>query len=425
MRWIITMLGLSLVLVVLFLPAVSSSDSPVLWKGSVCTDVPYQKTIEAVAITNSTIYAACSYRQVTNSSGLIGVYYLGTLSAYSLNGSKLWENSSGYVVKLYPLDGSVLVDSLGGLVLFDNSGRVMSVANTVGKLYDFTVKDTIVYAVDGDYFISGPNSPATYKGHLYAFKLGKSPTPIWNVSIDDMLSRVRVGEGVIYASSGFPSGYSFSDQFGSIYAFSADGKPLWNITLGHWVRDIEVWKGSALLGTGFNNSKGELYLLSPAGKILMEQSTFYVEDILVLGDTAYVSGYDGQNGTVISLNLPSGKVLWEQKLPYRAKVLAYSDGFLLVGVGKFEQRTENGTTYIYSVGSLYLLNPKNGEIIGSVPNTGYARSIAVLGDKAVIGTASSDFYVIDLSSFKHEESICGPATIAVLPVLFGLLIRKL
>lgn len=97
--------ALLLIIAMLTLPAVSNSENPVLWKGSVCSDVQYQKSIEAVAIANTTVYAACSYRQVANSSGLIGVYYLGTLYAYSLNGSKLWENASGYVVKLHPIDG--------------------------------------------------------------------------------------------------------------------------------------------------------------------------------------------------------------------------------------------------------------------------------------------------------------------------------
>ncbi|WP_054840165.1 PQQ-binding-like beta-propeller repeat protein [Thermococcus sp. JCM 11816] len=341
------------------------------------------------------------------------MYYLGTLYAYSLNGSKLWENASGYVVKLHPIDGGVLAGSMGGLILFDNSSRILSVANTMGKLYDFTVKDGVIYAAGGDYFISGPNSSVTYRGSLYAVNLGKNLTFIWNVSVDDMLSRVRVGRGVIYASSGFPSGYSFSHQFGSLYAFSLDGRPpLWNITLGHWVRDMEVWNGSALLGTGFDNSRGgEIYLVSPNGEVLMKGgSAFYVEDILVVGgDTAYVSGgYNGQNGSVISLRLPSGQVIWEQELPYRAKVMAYSDGLLLVGVGKFEQKTENGTTYIYSVGSLYALDPESGEVVGSVPNTGYVRSIAVLGgDRAVVGTASSEFYVIDVSASRAKRERAG------------------
>ncbi len=61
--------ALLLIIAMLTLPAVSSSENPVLWKGSVCSDVQYQKSIEAVAITNTTIYAACSYRQVANSSG--------------------------------------------------------------------------------------------------------------------------------------------------------------------------------------------------------------------------------------------------------------------------------------------------------------------------------------------------------------------
>lgn len=425
MRRVIAMLTLMSILMVIFFPLGYSSNNPVIWKDSVCRDVPYQKSIEAVALTNSALYVACSYRQVANSSGLIGVYYLGTLYVYSLNGSKLWENASGYVVKLHPVDGGVLAGSLGGVILFDSSGRILSVANTMGKLYDFTVKDGVIYAAGGDYFISGPNSSVTYEGSLYAINLGKNLTFIWNASADDMLSRVRVGKGVIYASSGFPSGYSFSHQFGSLYAFSLDGKPLWNITLRHWVRDMEVWNGSALLGTGFDDSRGKIYLVSPNGEVLVNMSAFYVEDILVVGDTAYVSGYNGQNGSVMSLRLPSGQVIWEQELPYRAKVMAYSDGLLLVGVGKFEQKTENGTAYIYSVGSLYALDPESGEVVGSVPNTGYVRSIAVLGDRAVVGTASSEFYVIDISALKGKKRTCGPAGIVLLAVLFGLLIKRL
>ena len=399
----------------LLLESVSASD-PVLWKGTVCDNVKYQKSIEAVALTEDAIYAACSYRQVMNSTGLVQVYYLGVLSAFSTNGTKLWENVSGYTVKLSPTRDGVIAGSFGALLKFDENGRIVSLYDVVNKLYDFVVSDGVVYVADGDFFLY--NGSRSYKGHVYAVKLGGNLTGIWNITFDDMITRVRTGNGIIYASSGFPSGYVGSFQFGSLYGISPEGKLLWNISLGHWVRDMEVWKGNAVLGTGWNNSKGRLYVVSSTGKVLLNESLFYTEDIVVINDTAYIGGYDGRNGTLVAVEMSSGKTLWERKFPYRVKTLAYTDGVLLVGTGRFQSRTENGTTYIYSVGNLYAINPEDGKTLGELPNTGYVRDIAVWGSEAVIGTASSTFYVIDVSAMKgsQKSSICGPGFMVLLAV---------
>ncbi|NJE53937.1 PQQ-binding-like beta-propeller repeat protein [Thermococcus sp. 21S9] len=407
----------------LLLGSVSASQSPVLWKGTVCDNVKYQKSIEAVAMTNDTVYVACSYKQVMKSTGLVEVYYLGTLSAFSTNGTKLWQNNSGYTVKLYPIDDGVLAGSFGALLKVDTKGHIVSLYDVRNKLYDFVVSGNTVYIADGDFYYS--NNTPYYLGHVYAVRLGENFTGLWNVTFNDMITRVRVGNGVIYASSGFPSGYVGSFQFGSLYGISPDGRLLWNVSFGHWVRDLETWKGDALLGTGWNNSKGRLYLVSPAGKVLFNESLFYTEDILVLNDTAYIGGYDGKNGTLIAIELPSGKTLWERKFPYRVKALAYTDGILLAGTGKFQSKTENGTTYVYSVGNLYAISPKDGKVLGELPNTGYVRSIAVKGNEAVIGTASSTFYVVDVDAMKgsQKSSICGPGFIVLLAV-FALLLRR-
>ncbi|WP_297469966.1 CGP-CTERM sorting domain-containing protein [Thermococcus sp.] len=407
----------------LFLGSVSASGT-VMWKGTVCENVKYQKSIEAVALTNDSVYVACSYRQVVNSSGLIEVYYLGFLSAFSQNGTKLWQNSSGYTVKLVPYKNGVIAGSFGALVEFNKDGRIVSMYNTLDKLYDFVISGDVAYVGDGDFYVQ--NGTHYLKGHLYAVKLGKNFTGIWNVTLKDMITRVRVGNGVIYASSGFPSGYVGSFQFGSLYGISPQGKLLWNITFGHWVRDLETWKGNAVLGTGWDNSKGRLYVVSPAGKVLLNESLFYTEDILVLNDTAYIGGFNGKNGTLVAVELPSGKVLWKREFPYRVKVLAYTDGVLLAGIGKFQSKTENGTTYVYSVGSLYAISPEDGKTLGVLPNTGYVRSIAVNGNEAVIGTASSTFYVVDVDSMKGSKnlnSICGPGLIVLLAIV--VLLRRL
>ena len=407
----------------LFLGSVSASGT-VLWKGTVCENVKYQKSIEAVALTDDSVYAACSYRQVLNSSGLVEVYYLGTLSAFSSNGSRLWQNSSGYVVKLIPTDDGVLAGSFGALLKFDKRGHVVSLYDVVNKLYDFVVSDGVAYVADGDFFLS--NGTPYYRGHVYAVKLGENLTGVWNVTFDDMITRVRVGDGVIYASSGFPSGYAGSTQFGALYGISPQGKLLWNVTLGHWVRDLEIWRGKAILGTGWDNSRGRLYIVSPTGKVLLNESLFYTEDILVLNDTAYIGGFNGKNGTLVAVELPSGKTLWRREFPYRVKVLAYTDGVLLAGTGKFQSKTENRTTYIYSVGNLYAINPENGKTLGVLQDTGYVRSIAVRGNEAVVGTASSTFYVVDVDSMKggkNSNSICGPGLVVLLAIVA--LLRRL
>jgi len=409
----------------LLLGSVSASRNPVLWKGTLCENVKYQKSIEAVAMTNDSVYAACSYRQVVSSKSMVEIYYLGTLGAFSLDGRPLWNASAGYAVKIVPLKGRILVGSFGGITTFLANGTAVNSSVTRDKLYDFVVSDGRVYAVDGDFYVR--NTSVSYVGHLYSGELvdGKAVLNGWVLNFSEVMSRVRVGNGIVYASSGFPSGYVGRGQFGSLYGVSQAGRLLWKVHFGHWVRDLEVWKGNAVLGTGWDDSKGRLYVVSPSGRVLLNESLFYTEDVLVLHDTAYIGGYDGKNGTLVAVELPSGRILWERKLPYRVKVLAYTEGVLLAGTGRFVSKTENGTAYVYSVGNLYAVSPKDGKILGELPNTGYVRSIAVEGGRAVIGTASSTFYVIDVGALKgsQKSSICGPGFVVLLAVLILLLRR--
>lgn len=225
--------------------------------------------------------------------GLIGVYYFGMFYVYFLNGLKLWENVFGYVVKFYLIDGGVFVGSLGGLIFFDNFSRIFFVVNIMGKFYDFMVKDGVIYVVGGDYFIFGLNFLVIYRGSFYVVNFGKNLIFIWNVFVDDMFLRVRVGKGVIYVFLGFLLGYFFLYWFGLFYVFFFDGRFLWNIIFGYWVRDMEVWNGSVFLGMGFDNLRGEIYLVFFNGEVLMKGSVFYVEDIFVVGDIVYVLGYNG------------------------------------------------------------------------------------------------------------------------------------
>ncbi|EEB74373.2 PQQ-binding-like beta-propeller repeat protein [Thermococcus sp. AM4] len=416
-------LGLALMLLLGFLAPVMAEENPLLFKGTVGENIPYQKSIEAVAISNGTIYAACDYR-MTAGKELIGIYYLGLMAAYSSNGSRLWVNDSGYVIKIRPLRNGVLAGGLGGFVFFDKNGRIKANFPTPNKLYDFVMRDGYVYGVDGDIWYT--NGTFSSSGEVFKARLldngSLSLKGGWRVKLPTMPGRIRVGD-VVYVGSGLPSGYSAHYQFGALYGVSYDGRLLWNISTGWWVRDLEVWDGMAIAGTGFNNTRGYLLMVDGEGHVLWNESTFFVEDLLVVGDTLYVSGFDGRNGKVAAYDLKERKLLWSEDFPYRAKTLAYGDGKLVVGIGRFESRKEGNVTKIYSEGGLYVLNPENGKVLWKDLNVGYVRSLAIDGSLVVAGTGSSYFYVLDLSKIGKSKGICGPAFIVFLSVLAAFAVR--
>ncbi|AAL80539.1 dehydrogenase [Pyrococcus furiosus DSM 3638] len=370
---------ISLIVLFLLLPFVQA------WEGKICENIEYQKSIEAITIQNSTVYAACSYRMVANSSGLIGIYYLGTIGAYKLDGTKLWEIDSGFVTKLVPWKEEILVGSMGGLLKLNSSGNYTGRFLTKYKLYDFTLDGDYAYLATGDVF-SGESKGIVYKVNLSTME------EVWRVNLTEMASRVRVGE-VIYVGTGYPSGFVGKEKFGSVYGISKDGKLLWNVSLGEWVRDIEVWNGKAVVGTGYGES-GHVYIIDSQGRVVGNLTLFFVEDILVSGNVAYVAG----NRNVVTIDLDKKEILWKVQIPYRGKVLGLMDGRLLVGAGEFKEK--NGT--IYSVGSLYVI--ENGKIKGEMP-VGYVRSMGISQDYIAIGTGSNTFIVLH----KDEvlPSICG------------------
>ena len=402
---------------------VLAGEGPVLFKGSVGEDIQYQKSIEAVAISNGTVYASCDYRMVVGDE-LLSIYYLGVMAAYSTNGSRLWVNDSGYVVKIQPLDNGILVGGLGGFVFFDKEGHVRANFPTLNKLYDFAMRNGYVYGIDGDVWYS--NGTFSSSGEVFKAKLlengSVSTEDGWKLGLPTMPGRVRLGD-IIYVGSGFPSGYSAKYQFGAIYGVSYDGELLWNVSTGWWVRDLELWKGNAIAGTGFNNTKGYILMVDKDGRVLWNESTFFVEDLLVVNDTLYVSGFDGEKGKVAAYDLNDKKLLWSRDFPYRAKPLAYGSGKLVVGTGKFESRKEGNVTKVYSEGGLYVLDPSDGEVLWEDQGMGYVRSLAVQGSLVAAGTGSSYFYVLDLSKIGESSGICGPAFLVFLTLLVAAVVR--
>lgn len=407
-------LGILGILIASMIP-VNAETSPLLFKGSLCEDIQYQKSIEAVSISDGKVYAACDYRMVLKGE-LVSIYYLGSLGAYSLNGSKLWVNDSGYAVKLLPYGDKVIAGSLGGFVIFDGSGRIIGNHPTKYKLYDFESRGNELYAVSGDvWFQENQWSSSGIVTELTIFP-NSTMKEEWSLNLTMMPSRIRLGP-IIYVGAGFPSGYSAKYQFGGVFGVSYSGEILWNISTGEWVRDMELWGDNIVVGTGTNNTRGHLLILDEKGDVLWNESTFFVEDLLVRGDTLYVAGIEGDTGKVSAYDLREKRKLWEINLPYRAKVLAYIDKKLAVGSGKFESRNEGNVTRIYSEGGLYVLNPETGDTIWSDTSTGYIRSLATEGDVLVAGTGSSNFYVYDVSKISGKKGICGPGILVLLVVI--------
>jgi len=393
-----------------------SKENPLVFRGSLCPGVAYQKSMEAVAVAGDRVYASCDYRMVMRGE-LISVYYLGDTAAYSKNGSKLWENASGYVVKLLPIQGNLIAGTLGGFVVLNSSGSIVETVPTKNKLYDFVLSNGTVYGVDGDIWVE--NDSFSSSGEVFALRWNGSleNSSLWSLRLPSMPDRIRLGR-VIYVGSGMPSGYSSSYTFGSLYGVSYNGSLLWKIDLGQWVRDVEIWRGMAIVGTGYGKGSGRIILVDPKGHVLWNLSSYFVEDLLVSGDRLFVSGLSDGKGVVTAYDLSSRKLLWRLELPYRAKVMAMSKEGLLVGTGKFESKHEGNVTKVYSEGSLYLINPGKGKILWEDDRTGYVRSIAVKGSMAVVGTGSQYFYVYDLSKVGSTgERICGPALLLLLVLL--------
>jgi hypothetical protein len=419
MKRTVTYLLLVAMFVAFTAPAViSAGDGPLLFKGSLCEDVQYQKSIEAVSIGSGRVYAACDYRMVIKGE-LVSVYYLGSLAAYSLNGSRLWINASGYVVKIVPHGNITIAGSLGGIVLFTESGKIIGNYPTSYKLYDFEMRGNDIYAATGDVWFRENSSYSEGMIVKLTVLSNSSIRRDWAVNVSMMTSRIRLGP-IIYAGAGLPSGYSGRYSFGGIFGISYDGKLLWNISTGEWVRDMELWDGNLIAGTGINGDYGHILLIDKSGRVLWNESTFFVEDLLVQGDRLYVSGVSNGKGRVAVYDLKKRKKLWEVELPYRAKTLAYPDGILAVGIGKFESKREENLTRVYSEGGLYLLDPKNGKVVWKDTSTGYVRSLAVNGTVLVAGTGSSDFYVYDVSRVKEKKKICGPGVILLAGIIMSL-----
>ncbi|WP_052315945.1 PQQ-binding-like beta-propeller repeat protein [Thermococcus sp. PK] len=395
---------------------VSGNQSPVIWEAKV------PGIVESVKLTPKGAYVGFGYIDVI--SGVL--WYRGNVSLYSLNGSEEWSQEVGFVRKLESFDDMLIVGTdisrgpsdwfgaLGKVWLLQGNGSIVAGNITYGSFFDFDLKDAL-YVVDG-WWVGEGRANETW-GRLYRWEIAEDGIKQdWFIELNGTLGRVRRGDGIIYAGSGAPSGYRIKYYFGNVYGVSEDGKLLWSVDTEWWVRDLELWRDKALVGTGFENVAGKLFLIDKEGKIEWKMDSFYIEDIEINGDTAYIGGIEGNTGKLEALDLNSQKVLWKAELPYRVKVVRFHEGKLLVGTGAF--REENGT--IYDMGFFYVINPSNGKVLMEL-DTGYVRSIDALSDKALIGTGRGKVYLISLEMEEQERAYIYIGLGAILLVTAGII----
>ncbi|HDL60535.1 MAG TPA: dehydrogenase [candidate division WOR-3 bacterium] len=391
----------------------AQGGSPILWKGKVCENIEFQKTTESVYMSGEKIYAGCGY--VDSVKGVL--WYKGNISAFSRNGTKLWTQEVGFVRKIADFNGKLVIGvdisrglsnwfgTLGKIWLLSENGSILVGNITFGSFFDFDSDGEFLYIGDG-WWVGEGKSNETW-GRVYKWKMDSDNfVEEWFVELNGTIGRVRVGD-IIYAGAGAPSGYVMKHYFGYVYGLSKDGKLLWRLNTTWWVRDLELWNGDALVGTGFENVAGKLYLIDSAGKIKWMKDLFYIEDIEVSNNVAYVGGIKGQEGRLAAIDLTTGNIMWEASFPYRVKVIKEYNGNLLVGIGKFSQKQEENRTVIYTEGKLYVISAENGKILADF-DTGYVRSITAGQGIAVIGTGSGEVYVFNLQKvIPQKSSICG------------------
>jgi outer membrane protein assembly factor BamB len=198
---------------------------------------------------------------------------------------------------------------------------------------------------------------------------GRTGKQTWYIKQEDGSPLLAAGN-VVYA--GFAAK---SNTTGGVTALDpATGTLLWTLAFGP-VSDIGgpmvVEKGVLYVATG-DTEKGELWALSAANGGVRRRVAgfpqFGAGTLAVINGVVY-AGLDDNKGTVVAVNMASGKTLWQKAVgpatfpPY----MATTNGMLFAG-------TVEGGMAEAQTGKLYALNPKTGDLKWSIPIDGGVNS---------------------------------------------------
>jgi outer membrane protein assembly factor BamB len=239
-----------------------------------------------------------------------------------------------------------------------NGNAVFAINATTGKqiwkITTTTELNSYLMVAGSSVVISGGNGP-------YALAAAHG-NQLWSIKSDSS-SPMLVTGGVAYVAFA-----AKSDTTGGVTALDpASGAILWTFAFGP-VADVA---GQLTLADGVvyvTSSNGELFALSAANGAKRQKidgfGSFGAGTIAAVKGVVY-AGLDDQKGTVVAVDMASGKTLWRQALgpatfpPY----VATTGGVIFAG-------TVNGGAAEVQSGKLYALNAKTGKQLWSKPVTG-------------------------------------------------------
>jgi outer membrane protein assembly factor BamB len=329
-----------------------------------------------------------------------------TASQFSLKpvppGTKVWRFKASGTVASVVAAGPVVYAGTGGNTVF----ALDAATGTQMWRRTTTSQENSQLKVSGSSLIvAGDNGP-------FALAAGNGQQ-LWNVP-SDVLPPVQVAGGVAYA--GFAAK---SNTTGGVTALNpATGGVLWTYAFGP-VADttgtLAVVDGVVYATTG----DGEIFALSAANGTKRYQVNGFGEfgagTIGVANGLVY-AGVDDQKGTVVAVNVASGKTLWRQVLgsaqysPYLVSV----NGVVFAGLTRSLQSSGPDG------GGLYALNAATGKQLWSVPvNGGVNAGPVAAGDVIYTGSAGGVLDAWQASTGNKLWSYTAPDPVGNIAVVAG------
>jgi outer membrane protein assembly factor BamB len=249
-----------------------------------------------------------------------------------------------------------------------NGNAIFAINATTGKQI---WKRTTTTELNGDLVVAGGSVVISGGNGPYALAAANG-RQLWSIK-SDVEYPVQVAGGVAYVAFA-----AKSDVTGGVTALSpGTGDILWTFAFGP-VSDVP---GGLTVAAGVvyvTSSNGELFALSAANGAKRRRVTGFggfVGTIAAVGGVVY-AGVDDKKGTVVAVDMTSGKTLWRQSLgaTQYAPNVATSGGTVFAG-------TVSGA--VVQSGKLFALNPKTGKQMWSGPVSGGVNEGPVAAADAV------------------------------------------
>jgi serine/threonine protein kinase/outer membrane protein assembly factor BamB len=272
-----------------------------------------------------------------------------------------------------------------------NGNSVFAVNATTGKQI---WKITTTSELNSDLMVAGNRVVISGDHGPYALA-GAHGKQLWSIKSDSSYPLLVTG-GVAYVAFAAKSNVT-----GGVTALDpASGAILWTFAFGP-VADIA---GQPALADGVvyvTSTNGELFALSAANGAKRQKVTGFGQfgpgTIAVVKGVVY-AGLDDKKGTVVAVDMTSGKTLWRQSLGPAtfSPSVATTSGVIFAGM-------VNGGAAEVQSGKLYALDAKTGKQLWSMPVTGGVNE----GPVAVDGTVYTGGGTLDSGILEAWQPASG------------------